>query len=369
MRIVHVITTLGVGGAEKHLLWLTEGQVARGHEVSVVYLKGDGELRAAFEARGVAVERVPMEGLARAPLALAALVRRLRALAADVVHTHLLKADMVGAVAARLARVRTVVASKHNDERPLLNLPVGLLHGLVSRLDDRIVVLSDHVGDFVARHGRVRASRIRRVYYGVDPSRLQPSRPRADVRAALGLREDHKVLVCVARFAPQKDHATLLRALAQIADEDVVLLLVGGDPFGDGEARARALAEELRVAHRVRFCGIRDDVPDLLGASDAFVMASRWEGLGLVFLEAMAVGLPIVATRVSAVPEVVVEDQTGWLVPPGNYIAMAAALRMLFVYESEARRRGAAGRERLAAAFGLPRMIDEVLAVYEEARA
>jgi len=369
MRIVHLVTTLGVGGAEKHLLWLTEGQRERGHEVRVLYLKGEGELREAFEAQGVPVDVVPMERAAAAPRALLALAARLRALGPDLVHTHLLKADMLGAVAARLAGVPAVVASKHNDERPLLCWPAGLVHGLVTTLVDRVVVLSDHVGRFVGRHGRVPARKIRRVYYGVDPERLQPARPRASVRAELGLREDHKVLVCVARFAPQKDHPTLLRAVAQLADEDVVLLLVGGDPFGDGEARARALAEQLGIAGQVRFCGIRDDVPDLLGASDVFVMASSWEGLGLVFLEAMAVGLPIVATRVSAVPEVVVEDETGWLVTPRNYIAMAAALRMVFVYPREAARRGPAGRARLEQVFGLPRMIDEIEAVYAEARA
>jgi glycosyltransferase involved in cell wall biosynthesis len=133
------------------------------------------------------------------------------------------------------------------------------------------------------------------------------------------------VLVCVGRLAPQKDHPTLLAALARLPAE-VVLLIVGGDPFGDGEARLKRAAAELRLGERARFLGIRHDVPDLLAASDLFVLPSLWEGLGLVFLEAMAVGLPVVATTVSAIPEVVEDGATGWLVPPGDPERLAATI-------------------------------------------
>jgi glycosyltransferase involved in cell wall biosynthesis len=148
-----------------------------------------------------------------------------------------------------------------------------------------------------------------------------------------------------------------------------VLLVVGGDPFGDGEARLKAKAQELGVADRTRFLGIRHDVPDLLGAADLFVLPSLWEGLGLVFLEAMAVSLPTVATNVSAIPEVVPDGQGGWLVPPGDAEALARAIAAALADPAERARRGAAGRTLLLQRFTLPRMIDEVLAVYEEARA
>jgi glycosyltransferase involved in cell wall biosynthesis len=146
----------------------------------------------------------------------------------------------------------------------------------------------------------------------------------------------------------------------------VVLLVVGGDPFGRGREQLVALAEELEIDHRTHFLGIRDDVPDLLGAADLFVLPSRWEGLGLVFLEAMAVGLPVVATRISAVPEVVQDGETGWLVPAGDPASLATALLTALDDPAERRRRGAAGRVRLEQRFGLERMLDETLAVYDE---
>jgi len=368
MKITHLITTLGVGGAEKHLLWLGAGQRQAGHEVSVLYLKGDGELTAAFHEAGMEVAKVPMESARALPSALRQLVATLRSRAPDVLHTHLLKADSLGAIAGRRAGVPVVVASKHNDERALLKWPVGVVHGLLTRRVDRVIALSDHVARFVAEHGRVQRDAITRIYYGVDADALAASRTRAEVRAELGFDERTPVLVCVGRLAPQKDHPTLLAALARLPAE-VQLLIVGGDPFGDGEARLRALAEELGVAGRAHFLGIRHDVPDLLGASDLFVLPSLWEGLGLVFLEAMAVRLPIVASDVSAIPEVVDHGVSGWLVPPGDPDALAAAVTEALENDLDREVRGVAGHMRLLERFALPRMIQETLALYESALA
>lgn len=365
MKILHLITTLGVGGAEKHLLWLGGGQVARGHDVSVLYLKGEGELRADFEAAGMTVGSVPLGSLFAAPLAVGKLTRAIRERAPDVLHTHLLKADALGALAGSRARVPARVSSKHNDERALLKRSVGVVHGRLMRRVHRLIALSDHVRRFVAEHGGVPLERLRRIYYGVDPDGLQASRSRAEVRAELGVGEDTPLLVCVGRLAPQKDHPTLLAALVQLPPE-VTLLVVGDDPFGDGRARLQAEAQRLGLGERARFLGIRHDVPDLLVASDLFVLPSLWEGLGLVFLEAMAVGLPVVATNVSAIPEVVDDGRTGWLVPPSDPTGLAAALREALADPDERARRGEAGRALLVERFGLPRMIDETLALYTE---
>jgi len=362
MRILHLITTLGVGGAEKHLLMLSSGQVQRGHVVQVAYLKGAGELTTAFESKGVAVTALPGPAL-RLRGQLAGLASDFRP---DVLHTHLLKADALGALASIGGRTGAVISSKHNDERALLSWPISIAHGLLARRAVRTIALSEHVAQFVARHGRVHPTRIRRVYYGVDPAALQPRRDRGTVRRELGLPQDAPLLVCVGRLAPQKDHPTLLAALAQLPP-DVMLLVVGGDPFGDGEARLQELARRLGLTERARFLGIRHDVPDLLGASDLFVLPSLWEGLGLVFLEAMAVELPVVASNVSAIPEVIEDGATGWLVPPADPVRLARTIAAALADPQERAARGRRGRQWLDQRFGLPRMIDETLAVYGEA--
>jgi glycosyltransferase involved in cell wall biosynthesis len=370
VRILHVITTLDVGGAEMHLLEQVRGQRARGHEVRVAYLKGGGALTEDFRRAGAS-------GVAAVGGGPALALRLWPHLGwAEIVHTHLLKADMAAAVLAALAgRRRGLVASKHNDEQVLRRLPVSLLHGLVGRLPRRTIVLSDHVGRFIEEHGRIPRRRIERIYYGVDVESVAARaaaarRERALGRAELGLAPDDLVFTCVARFAPQKAHDVLLRAFARARaagateSERLRLLLVGGDPFGDGRRRAEALARELELGGAVVFAGIRRDVPELLGLSDVFALASLWEGLGLVFLEAMAAALPVLATRVSAVPEVVVEGETGRLVPPADDQALAKAMLELAADPGLRARLGAAGAARVPRIFGLARMIEETLAVY-----
>ncbi len=379
MNLLHILTTLDVGGAEVHVLTQVRGQVARGHRVRVVYLKGDGRLADEFRAAGAEnVRRIPVGPLF--PL-------RLRADLGwcDIVHSHLLKADAVTALTALVCGARKkLVSGKHNDERALLRPLVSRVHGVLGRIPARTIVLSDHVGRFIAQHGRVPLERQTRIYYGIDPAPFAAAAADLELRRAtrreLGLADDDVAFLCVARFAPQKAHEVLLRALAEAraaggAGARARLVLVGDDPFGAGRQRAAAEARALGLgaapdvpvlpsADPALFLGIRRDVPALLAACDVLVMASRWEGLGLVFLEAMAASRPCLATRVSAIPEVVVDGETGLLVPPDDPSALAEGLVRLAGDPALRARLGAAGSARITERFGLDRMVEETLAVY-----
>jgi glycosyltransferase involved in cell wall biosynthesis len=373
MRILYVITTLDMGGAEKHLLWLCQGMIARGHACDVAYLKGEGRLVPQFEKLGCRVEKVAFEKPAQAFAAIA----RLKALffdgdrpRYDVVHSHLLKADALCALAARAKKPPVFVQSKHNEEQVLKKKPVAWIHGFLMGTVDRVIALSDYVLEYVATTGRTRRSKLVRVYYGIDPSRFAGG-DRAGTRRALGIADSTHVGLCVARFHPQKDHATLFRAVARLAKEgrDVLLLLAGGDPFYGFQKQLEELVAAMDLGSRVRFLGIRDDVPDLLAACDVFVLPSLYEGLGLVYLEAMAAGRPVLATNGTAIPEVVVHGVTGELIAIGDDAALAAAWARLIDDPARGARMGEAGKARVAATFTLPRMIDETLAVYRAAQA
>lgn len=367
MRIVHIITTLDVGGAEMHLLAQVRGQCVRGHEVRVAFLKGHGTLEADFRSAGAQV-------VTRVGSGAGLFVRLWPHLRwAQIVHTHLLKADMAGALAAALAGRRAgLIASKHNDEQVLTRALVSRIHGVLGALPQRTICLSDHVARFIEQHGRVRREKLVRIYYGLDPAPFEHAAAdplaRRDARAELGIAPDEVVFICVARFAPQKAHDVLLRAHAELlrSAPRARLLLVGDDPFGDGRRRAEQLARELGLGERVLFAGIRRDVPRLLAASDVFVMCSLWEGLGLVFLEAMSAGLPVVATRVSATPEVVEQGVTGELVPARDASALASAMARLVGEPQRRSALGVRGRERVRKIFGLERMVEETLAVYAD---
>ncbi|QDV06783.1 Spore coat protein SA [Planctomycetes bacterium Poly30] len=371
MRILHVLTTLDVGGAEMHVLKQVQGQVARGHEVRVAYLKGQGTLEPDFRAAGASdVRHVP--GGPLFPIKLRGLLGW-----CDLVHSHLLKADALTSAAVLLAGKRKrYLSGKHNDEQVLNRPLVGLVHGMIGRVPARTIVLSDHVGRFIEEKGRVPRTRQSRVYYGLDPAPFEEaarSVDRAAILAEFGFAASDVVFLCVARFARQKAHEVLLAATAEArrTNPSIKLLLVGDDPFGDERERAFAVARDLGLSDAegrgaAVFAGIRRDVPSLMAAADVFVMASRWEGLGLVFLEAMATSRPVLSTTVSAIPEVVVDGTTGRLVPPDDAAAMAAAMVELAGSAELRSRLGTAGHERVIERFGLDVMVDETLRVYEE---
>lgn len=369
-RVLMVVTTLDVGGAEKHLLLLTQGLFERGVHVDLAYLKGNGTLVGAFERFGARVTKIAFEGKSQLFSAIRGLAATIRAGEYDVVHTHLLKADVLGAAACALARHPCLVASKHNEEQVLKKPIVGFVHGLVSRRARRVIALSDYVLEFVATAGRCPRDRLRRVYYGLDPRRFEHGDAEA-VRRELGLSASTHVALCAARFHPQKDHATLFRAARRLRDAglDFRLLLAGDDPFYGLRPGFERLAQELGVADRIQFLGVRHDIPNLLAASDLFVLPSLYEGLGLVFLEAMSASRPVISTAATAIPEVVANEETGLLVPVGDDAALATAwLRLARSPELRARF-GAAGRARVDRSFLLPRMVDETLDVYTEALA
>ncbi len=377
MRILHVITSLARGGAQAHLLELMRGQKRRGHQLELAYLKDPVMTREFTEVTPFPNHLGQAEqGTAPYAAVLGRLWGLVSAFKPDVLHTHLLKADALGAVAGRFGGARVTIASKHNDEAALRRPWVSHVHGWLSRLDDRVIVLSDHVGRYVVEAGRVRPDAIRRVYYGIDlgkfPVALADTAARA-IRRDLDVPADAPFLLCVARLDPQKGHPVLLDAMSLLLQRDPTarLVLVGaGQQAGDDYVAAlhrRAAAPDLDG--KVIFAGERTDVPRLMAACDVFVMASLWEGFGLVFLEAMAAGKPVVATRVSAVPEVVIDGVTGLLVPPEDPPALAGALHRLCDDAAERRRLGAAGYQRVREHFTADRMVDETIAVYREALA
>ena len=371
MKIVHVLTTLDVGGAEMHVLKQVRGQVERGHEVRVAYLKGQGTLTPDFLTAGaVEVRHVP--GGPLFPFKLRSWLRW-----CDIAHSHLLKADALTSVAALVAGKRKhYLSGKHNDEQALHRPMVSLVHGWIGRVPARTIVLSDHVGRFIEEKGRVPRSKQSRVYYGLDPAPFESAAQTVDREAVLaefGFGASDVVFICVARFARQKAHEVLLAATSEAreANPGIKLLLVGDDPFGDEREKALAVAQELGLSDALGrgdavFAGIRRDVPALMAAADVFIMASRWEGLGLVFLEAMATSRPVLSTTVSAIPEVVKDGVTGCLVAPDDPSKMAAAMVALASSRELRERMGQAGHTRVVEHFGLDVMVDETLRVYED---
>lgn len=364
-RILHVITSLAVGGAQRHLLTLLRG-LRDSYEMDVVYFK-DSDL--APPIADVA-ERLDQFRLDRfpSPLELWRFVNHIKAGRYAIVHTHLLKADVWGTLAGRAGGAPVIISSKHNCEEALRNPVYGHIHGALTHLADVVIAVSSSVAEFMATTGRVEGPKIVVVHYGIEDVDESPRKPADRVRAGLGLEPRAPLALCAARLDPQKDHQTLLQAWKRVIERipSSRLLLVGdtqlgGNAYVDG---LKQLAAALGISDAITFAGVRDDMSDLMATCDVFVMSSRWEGLGLVFLEAMRAGRPVAATRVGGIPEVVIDGETGFLVDVGDSAALASSLVKLFEDRETAKSMGERGRNRFEHRFAADQMLGKISGLY-----
>ena len=361
MRVLHVHKLTGVSGSENHLLALLPALREAGVDARFLGLDVPGTDAPRFYERldelGVPYRHVRC-GLDVSPRLAYDVVRVVRAERPDIVHTHLVHADVYGSVAARATR-SSHVSTRHNDDRYLLG-PFRYVDRAFAHGACRLIAISDAVRLFLEKAGHA-PEQLVTIRYGLDE--LPATRSELDPAAA-GVPYGTPLLLAVGRLIAQKDHVTLLHAFRSVrgSQPEARLAILGSGPL---EAETHALVRELGLDGAVLLPG-RLEIRDWLERADVFVHSSRWEGFGIVLLEAMLASLPIVATRVSAVPEIVVDGETGELVEPGDATGLAAKLGELLDDRERARRLGAAGRARALAEFSVARMVEHTLAVYRD---
>jgi glycosyltransferase involved in cell wall biosynthesis len=365
MRVVHLCTPARVGGLERVIQALAPAQAARGHDVSVVAVVSDAGDAEAFFApfAGTAVRTRPLVMGARAYLGER---RAVRALAAterpDVVHTHGYRADLLHGAHLRRAGVATVSTVHGSSRMGGLSHLFEWMQLRALRGFDAIISVSSPLAATLRSVG-VPAARLHVVANAV-PARTD-ALPRDAARARLGVTDAGvRVLGWIGRIVDVKGADVFVRALAGLPAAGAIGIMIG-----DGPARAavEALAASLELGARVRFLGEVADAAPLMSGFDAFVLSSRSEGTPIVILEAMRAGLPIIATRVGGVPDVVQDPQVGWLVPPEAPEALAGAMRALLDDPAEAARRGRAGAERWRSTYDVPQWVERHDAVYAAA--
>jgi len=356
--VAHVVLTLDHGGLEYLAIQMSEHLQRRGIRSPIVVLT-EGALIG--EARRRGIETFVMHKRRGFDVRLIFALRRLlRDQAVDVLHTHNFAPLIYGSLAARLCGAGTV-NTRHG--RAALRT-----HPLIWALTDRVVAVSEDARRELVRHNRIRPDKVRVVINAIDLTRYAPaSAPSRERRRELGLPPDELVCGIVGRLSPEKDHRTLLTAMGALgrSGSSSHLVIVGGGPL---EGELKALVQSLGLEERVHFLGFRSDVAELLPLFDLFVLSSREEGISLTLIEAMAAGLPIVATRVGGNPEVVVDGETGLLVEAGQPEALAAALGSLLGDPDTRMRMGRRGREVALRRFDIERLIDEYQAIYTEIR-
>lgn len=371
MTVVHVMKMTGMAGAEKHLLLLTAGQRARGLDVHVIMLHEPGKpLRAFIDAAAAA--NIPLHPLViRADLdpTLPGRLRTFfRALRARIVHTHLLHADVHGIPAARLAGVPVVLTSRHNDNAFRRARHMRLMNRWLWRWADAGIAISDSIRRFAVEVEDAPPAKVRVIPYGIPLERRSPAEwvaLRESVRAELNAAPGDLLAGVACRLVEQKGVNYAIRAFAAICERfDTARLLIAGDgplrPALEAEARAAGIAD------RMRFLGWRDDVPRLMAGLDVLLMPSLWEGFGLVILEAMNQRLPVIASRVSAIPEIVVDGETGLLVPARDVDALAGALALLLHDNALRRHMGLLAEDRLETHFSADTMVSRTIDLYND---
>lgn len=356
MKVLHVMTAIDRGGAENHLFELVKHQRASGMEVVVAYLRGRGYWVKPFRELGIEVHHLGLRFYGD-PVPLLRLRQIIRRSGLDLVHAHLPPAELYVRVALLGRPDLPLLITKHNDA-PFSPGPWARPLGRwVGRRAERVIAISEAVRRYMAGPALgLAAGKVHTVYYGIDaaPFAAVPDATAAAVRKGWGLADDAVAIGFVGRLVEQKNIETLLRGFALHAARDAAarLVIVG---IGELENPLRQLAGELGIANRVVWAGFREDIAPVMRAFDIFALTSLYEGLGLVLLEAMAASRPIVATRVGAIPEVVVDGENGILVEPREPEALAAAFGKLGDAALRARF-GEAGRQRVLREFVLAQM-------------
>jgi glycosyltransferase involved in cell wall biosynthesis len=361
LTIAHVLSSFGLGGQERVALDLATRQHARGHRVLAISLAAPPEGPNAEYFRAAKVRTQTIAKARRVDPSLAVrLASCLIGERIDIVHTHNPHALIYGAPAARLAGA-AAVHTKHgmNPDRPRRML----LRRVASTLVDACVAVTP-VLEQVARDRRECDPALLHVIpNGIDVRRFVPNpEARKQVRAELGIPEAAWVAGTVGRLSSEKDQALLVRAMAPLLDERRHLVIVGDGP--EANALDACIAQTLRGQY-CRVTGARKDVERLLAAFDVFVLTSRTEGLPLVLLEAMATGLPVVSTAVGGIPDLIESGVNGYLVAPGDEVALTRRLIALATHPSDGFEVGQAGRELVLRRYSLDHMSDGYETLYQ----
>jgi glycosyltransferase involved in cell wall biosynthesis len=345
--VLQIVTTLAAGGAERLVHDITMRLPHEGFRAEAVTIFGSGQLEGLFRTSGTPLTVFPRSNWFTAFRSVRELIRRKRP---AIVHTHLFGADVLGRIAAFFAHVPVIITTEHN---------VNVDHGWLKRFTKRILALtttafiaiSKTVKQFMVEKEGTPEEKIHIIPNGIDLSRVVPRMP--------GPFHDIPRLITVGRLAQQKGHVTLLKALALIKRPWQL------DIIGEGELEhpLKELAERLGIAPRIRWLGYRDDVSERLAESDLFCFPSRWEGLGLAFLEAAAAGVPIVASDLPVFREIASSERVAY-VPSGDVPAWAHAIESRMADPVLAVRHAYEGSLEIHQRFSIERMVSAYATLY-----
>jgi len=365
INVCYLINALHVGGAERVVARTVARLDKNKYEAIVCCLWMRGAVADEIEKAGVRVINLDAKNKLDFRI-LFRLYRFLKEHKPDILHSFLFHANMVGRLMGRLAGVPIIISSERVME--IEGQHRLLLNKVTAQLAHKIVTVSDNVRKFAIHQIGIAPEKLVTIHNGVDLKEYSVNpkqRWGEERREQLGINPSHRVIGTVGHMEKEKGWDYLLRAIPKVLAQhkEVTFLFVGE---GSQKAELKQLARDLGISSRVMFAGYRDDVPQLLPILDVFVLPSIYEGMPNAIIEAMAMERPVVATRVGAVPEVVIDGETGILVARRDADALAEAICLLLEDKQLAKRMGMAGRERVEGLFTVEAMMARTEALYQE---
>jgi glycosyltransferase involved in cell wall biosynthesis len=360
--VLELITDLIFGGAQTGLLHFLEHIDRQVFAPRVAFLR-NGNTRVADQIRSL---NIPVIDLKIDPkirldrtLSLYQLIKQDRIV---ILHTWLFHANLLGRLTGSFAQVPVIISSRHN-------IDIGgwwreSINRWTAPLDDHTIAVCQFVRSIEIERSKIPENKVSTIYNGVDLNRFEHLDPSISlsVRMELGIPSNAPTIGCVGRLHQQKGYPFLLEAIKTVRNQipDIQLLIVGS---GKMEIELKSIVKKLDLSDSVTFTGARTDIPAILSSLDLFVLPSLWEGHPLVLLEAMATGLPVVATQVGGNPEVVIHGETGLMVPPSNPVQLASAIITLMQNPDLRHKMGEAGRQR-SGLFSIESMTRKIEALY-----
>lgn len=358
LKVAHVINSIGLGGVPAAVCYLLEALPPERYELSLYTLKRSSdhadvreEVAERFRRLGIPVfspDRDEKKFQVVAQLCEWILRDRI-----DLLHTHSYKPNLYGRLAGALCRERNlkIVAHYHNQYDDKWKRDGSLIYDrLLDRFSDRLIACSESVREHLVQRVGLPWERIDVILNGVDLSQFQPREEAKEVKVQMGLPLDRPIVAVVGRISEQKGQDDFIRAAEMIRRQDpkTLFLVIGAADEAERLNQLRRLAQELGIEKEIIFTGYITDMSKIYPLINVLVVPSRWEGFGLVLVEAMAAGRAIVATRVGAIPEVVLPGETARLVPPGSPAAIASEVVSLLQNPERARKMGERGIARAA---------------------
>lgn len=358
--IIHAIDTTGPGGAETVFLDVVQ-QLQLENYNNLAIIKGAGWVEDQLKSRGVRYQIIKPRGFLSIPYYWQ-LYRLLKRENAVLVHAHLLGSTLTYSILCLLMRL-PLVATLHGRVDINPNERFVAIKQWIMRLGvDKLVAVSRDLAQYIESRGLFPAKAINVIYNGIDPSRYGV-KLKENLRSDLKLPADAVLIGSLGNIRPAKSYETLISAVAQLNDPKLHFIIAGHQKK-DLMDKLRAQMEMLGISAQIHFIGFYDNTPDFLAQLDMFVLSSSSEGFSIATIEAMATGLPVVATRCGGPEEILQNNVTGHLVPVNSPIELAEAIRFMIDHPDEAQRLANAGHQHMRNTFSLKVMLDAYKDMY-----